>query len=116
LANPFHPTLCPNCGWDMQGRRDALVLHCKNCESMWQASKQGMTRVNVAHLPGPEDESTVYLPFWRIKADVSGIDLNTYADLVKAANLPKVASPGGIVSPATSGDRRSRSVPGVFCG
>jgi ribosomal protein L37AE/L43A len=90
----FIPTLCPNCGWDMQGRRDALVLYCKNCESLWQASKQGMTRVNVAHLPGAEEKSTLYLPFWRIKADVSGIDLNTYADLVKAANLPKVAQPG----------------------
>ncbi len=90
----FIPTLCPNCGWDMQGRRDALVLHCKNCESMWQASKQGMSRVNVAHLPNHENENTIYLPFWRIKAEVTGIDLSSYADLVKAANLPKAIQPG----------------------
>jgi ribosomal protein L37AE/L43A len=90
----FIPTLCPNCGWDMQGRRDAVVLHCKNCESMWQASKQTMSRISVAHLPASEDENTVYLPFWRIKADVVGIDLNSYADLVKVANLPKVVQPG----------------------
>ena len=31
----------------------------------------------------------MYLPFWRIKAGVSGIDLDSYADLVKIANLPK---------------------------
>jgi hypothetical protein len=90
----FVPTLCPNCGWDLQGGRDALVLHCKNCQSMWQASKQGLTRVNVAHMPGPEDKPTIYLPFWRIRADVAGIDLNSYADLVKVANLPKVIQPG----------------------
>ena len=90
----FIPTLCPNCGWDMQGRRDALVLHCKNCESMWQASKKGMSRVNVAHLPNTQDKDTLYLPFWRIRAEVSGIDLNSYADLVKVANLPKVVQPG----------------------
>ncbi len=90
----FIPALCPNCGWDMQGRRDTLVLHCKNCQSMWQALKQGMTRVNVAHLPGFEDKHTIYLPFWRIRADVLGIDLNSYADLVKVANLPKVIQPG----------------------
>jgi len=90
----FIPTLCPNCGWDMQGRRDALVLHCQNCDSMWWASKQGMTAVNVAHMPGPEDENTIYLPFWRIRADVSGIILNSYADLVKLANLPKMVQPG----------------------
>ena len=90
----FIPTLCPNCGWDMQGRRDALVLHCKNCESMWQASKQGMSRVNVVHLSNPEDENIIYLPFWRIQAEVSGIDLNSYADLVQVANLPKAIQPG----------------------
>jgi ribosomal protein L37AE/L43A len=90
----FIPTLCPNCGWDMQGRRDALVLHCTNCESMWQASKEGMSRVNVAHMPTPEDKNIIFLPFWRIRAEVSGIDLNSYADLVKVANLPKVVQPG----------------------
>ncbi len=90
----FMPTLCPNCGWDMQGRRDALILYCKNCESMWQALKQGMTRVNVAHMPGDEDENTVYLPFWRIKADVVGMAFNNFADLAKVANLPKVVQPG----------------------
>lgn len=89
----FVPTLCPNCGWDMQGHRDALVLHCKNCASMWQASKQELSRVNVAHMRGPEDENTIYLPFWRIRADVVGIDLNSYADMVKLANLPKVVQP-----------------------
>ena len=90
----FIPTLCPNCGWDMQGRRDALALHCSNCESMWQASKKGMTRINVAHIPGSGSATITYLPFWRIRADVSGINLNSYADLVTAANLPKVPQPG----------------------
>jgi hypothetical protein len=100
----------------MQGRRDAVVLHCKNCESMWQASKQTMSRINVAHLPASEDENTVYLPFWRIKADVVGIDLNSYADLVKVANLPKVVQPGWeripchFWGPAFKSDRK------VFCG
>jgi len=61
---------------------------------MWQPSKQGMSRVNVAHLPTPEEENTIYLPFWRIKADVTGLDLDSYADLVKVANLPKAIQPG----------------------
>ncbi|BBO73520.1 hypothetical protein DSCW_09370 [Desulfosarcina widdelii] len=90
----FLPTLCPNCGWDMEGSRDALALHCKNCESAWQASKEGMTLLNVAHLPGQKNGAAVYLPFWRIRSDVSGLDLGSYADLVKVANLPKVAQPG----------------------
>lgn len=89
----FIPTLCPDCGWDMQGNRDAIVLHCNNCASMWKASKAGMTRVNVAHLPADSDEDLVYLPFWRIHADVLGISLVTCADLIKLANLPKVVQP-----------------------
>ena len=36
-----------------------------------------------------KDENVIYLPFWRIKADVIGITLNSYADLVRVANLPK---------------------------
>lgn len=90
----FIPTLCPNCGWDMQGRRDALVLHCANCESMWQASKKGMTRVNVVHMSGLQGDTVIFLPFWRIRAAVTGIELNHYADLVKVANLPKIVQPG----------------------
>jgi len=90
----FIPTLCPDCGWDMQGHRDALVLHCRNCESMWKASKRGMSKVNAAHLSTTEDTNTIFLPFWRIRADVVGVDLDSYADLVKAANLPKVVQPG----------------------
>ena len=86
----FIPTLCPHCGWDMQGDRDALVLHCENCSAMWQIRKGRWSKVNVAHLPGDPGRESVYLPFWRIRAEVSGISLDTYADLVKQANLPKV--------------------------
>ena len=88
------PTLCPHCGWDMQGCRDAMALHCPNCVSLWQAGKDGLTPLNVAHLPGPQDETTVYLPFWRIRAEVTGIQLRSYADVIKVGNLPRVVQPG----------------------
>jgi len=90
----FLPTLCPDCGWDMQGSRDALALHCTNCESMWQAGKAGLTRLTVGHWQGPQADQTVYLPFWRIRADVAGITLRSYADVIRVANLPRVAQPG----------------------
>ena len=37
-----------------------------------------------------KSQDVIYLPFWRIKADVSHIDLATYADLIRLANLPRV--------------------------
>jgi len=38
---------------------------------------------------GKEDPS-VYLPFWRMRVTVKGIPLKSYADLARAANLPKM--------------------------
>jgi hypothetical protein len=85
---PFAPTLCPGCGWDLNGERDSLVLICKNCNSTWYPDKKELKKVKSGHLPG-KGEHLIYLPFWRIKADISGIALDSYADLVKIANLPK---------------------------
>ena len=84
----FIPTLCPDCGWDMEGERDALVLHCKNCNSAWRPTKNGFKQLKFS-IMHTTDENVIYLPFWRIKADVNGITLNSYADLVRIANLPR---------------------------
>jgi len=84
----FLPTLCPDCGWDMEGRRDSTVLICRNCDSLWQPEEKGFKKLKFAHILEKEKD-TIYLPFWRIRADVSEIDLKSYADLVKIANLTK---------------------------
>jgi hypothetical protein len=89
----FLPTLCPNCGWDLKGERNSLVLNCENCSSVWKALKEGFTKLSVSHLPGNE-ENLVYMPFWRIKAKIEGIALESYADLIHAANLPKAVQNG----------------------
>jgi len=84
----FIPTLCPDCGWDLKGRSDALVLNCKNCGSVWGPTKSGFKQLKFSVMQTNE-KNVIYLPFWRIKADVNGITLNSYADLVRIANLPK---------------------------
>jgi hypothetical protein len=89
----FLPTLCPACGWDLTGERDSLVLHCKNCDTAWQGGKSGLQQIPFAHLP-LDAEPLVFMPFWRIRADVSNLALDTYADLVKVANLPKAVQKG----------------------
>ena len=85
----FVSTLCPHCGWNLQGQRDALVLTCKNCDSAWYPVGKKLKQLKYAQIPGNGD-NTIYLPFWRIRSDIKGIDLTTYADLIKVANLPKV--------------------------
>jgi len=89
----FVSTLCPNCGWDLDGERDALVLRCKNCNSAWYPVGKKLKKLNFAHIAG-QTEMTTYLPFWRIRADISGLELDSYADLIKIANLPKAAQDG----------------------
>jgi DNA-directed RNA polymerase subunit RPC12/RpoP len=85
----FIPTLCPKCGWDMEGERDSLVLHCRNCRILYQAGNGRFKPIRVAHLPESE-KGCLFLPFYQIEADTSGVLLRSFADLVTAANLPKV--------------------------
>lgn len=88
----FLATLCPKCGWDLEGARDALVLMCRNCDTVWQADNQQLTAIRYGCLHGstPDADEVLYLPFWRIGTEVSGVRLETYADLATLANLPKV--------------------------
>jgi len=89
----FVPTLCPRCGWDMQGERDAHVLTCKNCDSAWSSSGTTFTEIPFTILSAATREAVVYLPFWRMKPRVEGIALNSYADLIRLANLPRAIQP-----------------------
>ncbi|MFZ1200018.1 MAG: hypothetical protein WAO07_07610 [Desulfobacterales bacterium] len=90
----FLATLCPACGWDLEGSPDTLVLTCANCDSAWKPGADSFERLDVGHLPPPGGpESILYLPFWRTKAEVTGLALDTFGDLVGAANLPVVPRP-----------------------
>lgn len=87
----FIPTLCPHCGWDMEGRRDSLVLLCRNCDSAWHCPDQAFEPVSCVVLPPPPDggEIALFLPFWRMRACIEGIALDSRADLIRLANLPR---------------------------
>lgn len=84
----FIPVLCPHCGADTDCARDSYLLICKNCSSFWRPQWEGMKRLGLYYLPGNSD-TAIYLPFWRVKADITRIQLDTYADLIKVANLFK---------------------------
>jgi hypothetical protein len=84
----FLPLLCPNCGADLPGEKDTLILFCDNCHSAWNPSNKDFTEVKYLAWQEQGDDIT-YLPFWQLKVKVNGIQLETYADLIKVANLPK---------------------------
>ncbi|MEE4264835.1 MAG: hypothetical protein V2I56_19280, partial [Desulfobacteraceae bacterium] len=89
----FVSTLCPNCGWDLEGQRDSIVLLCKNCNSTWYPVGKKLKQLKFARIPATGD-NTLYLPFWRLRVEISGASLKSYADLVRLANLPKVVQNG----------------------
>ena len=89
----FISTLCPSCGWDLEGKRDSLVLLCKNCVSAWYPLGRRLKKIKFGKHHAL-DSAAIYLPFWRIRPEISGIHLNNYVDLIKVANIPKVIQPG----------------------
>jgi hypothetical protein len=86
-------TLCPNCGNMLQGGRESLLLFCTVCNVAWNPSPGRLVASKFKVIPGKED-SPVYLPFWMMRVAAKGIELKSYADLARAANLPKVIQPG----------------------
>jgi len=84
----FVPLLCPHCGADMPADKSSLVLFCANCSSAWSAVGNSFEKI-IFSLSGEIKEDSFYLPFWRLKAKIEGIKLDSYADLIRIANLPK---------------------------
>jgi len=88
----FASALCPNCGWDLSGGRESLVLFCGHCKTAWQAQGADFKKVELGVLPS-EGGGEVYLPFWCASVEIEGLQLESYADFAKAANLPKAIRP-----------------------
>jgi len=85
----FIATLCPHCGWNLTGKRDSIVLTCSNCESAWEVVKGQFNRVRHA-MVSSITEHPIYLPFWKIKAQATGAEINTFPDFIRLTNQPRV--------------------------
>ena len=86
----FLATLCPACGWQLEAARDSLVLLCVNCRGAWRANHAGLCPVEYSLLDTGGWTPHRHLPFWRVTARISGLPLDSWADLVRFANLPRV--------------------------
>ena len=89
----FVPALCPACGWDLIGERDSLVLLCANCHTAWKASLAGLQPVLASVFPPEDKQETLQIPFWRLQVEIDGLEIHSYADLIRQANLPKAIEP-----------------------
>ena len=94
ISNPawklvFMPTLCPQCGWNLEGEKESVVLTCGNCDTAWEPSEGNFRQVELWAVPG-QTADTMYLPFWRTAATGQGVGINSFADFIRVANQPMV--------------------------
>lgn len=85
----FISTLCPQCGWRLEGDRDSVVLLCSNCATAWEIREGSLKHVNLLFVKGRK-EGLLYIPFWRITARVKGIDIETFSDFIRVTNQPVI--------------------------
>jgi hypothetical protein len=89
----FMPILCPQCGWNLDGERDSVVMICNNCDSAWEAANARFVNIKLLKVPGL-DENSVYLPFWKISANSEGVKIDSFSDFISITNQPRVLQNG----------------------
>jgi ribosomal protein S27AE len=88
----FLPTLCPRCGWDLEGEKDCLAPTCHNCDTVWEITDHGLQRLDWQVQPGDRD-TPLYLPFWKVPARIPAMEILSFADFIMRTNQPMVPRP-----------------------
>lgn len=85
----FIATICPQCGWNLEGERDSVILTCSNCDTVWGAAEGTFTKVGFGAVPG-RNKNALYLPFWKIVAWEKALEINSFADFMRVTRQPRV--------------------------
>lgn len=88
----FLPTLCPRCGWDLEGEKDCLAPTCHNCDTVWEITDHGLQRLDWQVQPGDRD-TPLYLPFWKVPAQIPAMQILSFADFIVRTNQPMIPRP-----------------------
>ncbi|KPJ97794.1 MAG: hypothetical protein AMJ60_10295 [Desulfobacterales bacterium SG8_35] len=88
----FLPALCPQCGWNLEGEPDSVVLLCSNCNSAWQAGGKNFSAVRIKFTPA-KNPNAIFIPFWNFKVSAAGINLNSFADFIRITNQALLIKP-----------------------
>ena len=89
----YIPTICPNCGWDLEGGKDSVVLTCSSCNTGWQTSKAKFIQVDFEVVPDT-DGKTVFVPFWRFTVEDETLNIRSFADYIRVLGRPMLVPEG----------------------
>ena len=81
-------TICPVCGWNLEGEKDSVVLVCRHCCKTWEAANGRLSLVDHVVIADIGINLT-YLPFWKMTVSTSGLPLKTFADFLKISRQPR---------------------------
>lgn len=87
------PTLCPQCGWDMQSDQASVIYLCSNCDSAWRNKKGHFRPVTFATVVSKHTDP-IYLPFWKMEVEFSGLKLSNLAEFIRITNIPRMIKSG----------------------
>ncbi len=88
----FIPGLCPDCGWDLEGHSNSLVMVCRNCQTLWQARTNRLAKIRYG-CARPDHGEDLHIPFWKIQARITPLALASYGDLARMGNLTLTRQP-----------------------
>jgi len=88
----FRATLCPRCGWSLDGEGDALVMTCSNCDSAWSLGREQIEEVRWRVVKGT-GSTRMYIGFWRITGTIPEVGIASFADFIKRTNQPMLVRP-----------------------
>jgi DNA-directed RNA polymerase subunit RPC12/RpoP len=88
----FLPTLCPRCGWNLDGEGDCLVPVCSNCDTAWEITDRGLQRLEWHIQPG-DRYTGLYLPFWKVQVHIPALKIYSFTDFIRRTNQPMVPKP-----------------------
>jgi DNA-directed RNA polymerase subunit RPC12/RpoP len=86
----FMSTLCPRCGWSLDGEGDSLLMTCKNCDTAWALGRKKLEEVRWRMVPG-DRQTALYLGFWKISGNIPALEIRSFADFIARTNQPILA-------------------------
>ncbi|MCP3892127.1 MAG: hypothetical protein GY702_25135 [Desulfobulbaceae bacterium] len=85
----YLPSICPHCGWSLEGEGDGVAFICQNCDRAWELTRDGMVKIKWQMVDGGI-QAHCYLPFWLINEAIPELNIISFADFITCVNLPMI--------------------------
>jgi hypothetical protein len=88
----FVPAMCPDCGWDLHGGKDSLMMECGQCRRFWRPTQGELEAVEFS-VSFSMPKADLWVPLWRMEIAGSNVSLGTRADFHRLVGIPRSILP-----------------------